>query len=176
MHWKGLRLTATDGSNNGSKRYSAIFPSSAFRHSEHGPRPSTPSATQLARRQSDSGPCSRIDEAESDAVQPTTAERPDEPTENANATPPETPTERRQSLRRSRFNMLRFRHASDPQLSSSYAQADPDAPPVPPLPPRKFYPTSCLSGVSTPLLGVTPLLTVLFQPQPSSPPHRQILI
>lgn len=96
-------------------------------------------------------------------MQPTIAERLDEQTENATATPPETPTERRQSLRRNRFSMLRFRHASDPQLSSSYAQADPDAPPVPPLPPRKFYLPVALPGFP-PLRGVTPLLTVFSSP------------
>ncbi|KAL1964971.1 hypothetical protein VTN77DRAFT_6171 [Rasamsonia byssochlamydoides] len=130
MHWKGLRLATTDG-NNGSKRYSSIFSTPGFRHSEHVPR-SSPSATQLARRRSDSGPRPRTGDPESDALQPDITERLDEQTESADA-PPETPTER-QSLRRSRFNMLRFRHASDPQLSASYAQADPDAPPVPPLP------------------------------------------
>lgn len=42
------------------------------------------------------------------------------------------------SLRRSRFSFMKLRHASDPQLSKSYAKAEPKPPPVPAIPPRKF--------------------------------------
>jgi hypothetical protein len=39
------------------------------------------------------------------------------------------------SLRRNRFSFMRLRHASDPQLSKSYAKAgQQDTPPVPSLP------------------------------------------
>lgn len=41
------------------------------------------------------------------------------------------------SLRRSRFSFMKLRHASDPQLSKSYAKAEPKPPPVPAIPPRK---------------------------------------
>lgn len=45
------------------------------------------------------------------------------------------------SLRRSRFSFMKLRHASDPQLSKSYAKAEPKPPPVPAIP-RK----SCVDG------------------------------
>lgn len=35
-----------------------------------------------------------------------------------------------------RFSLMKFRHASDPQISKSYAAAE--VPPVPPMPPRAF--------------------------------------
>lgn len=41
------------------------------------------------------------------------------------------------STKRNRFNMLRFRHASDPQLSATYSQSEKDVPQVPQVPPRK---------------------------------------
>lgn len=42
------------------------------------------------------------------------------------------------SMKRNRFSMLRFRHASDPQLSVTYSQSEKDVPPMPQVPPRKF--------------------------------------
>jgi hypothetical protein len=147
MHWNKLRLAPTDGNGNGAKRYSSLFPSYASRHSEHVHRPAV-SRTRLDRRLSDSGPRPQLEDAEgSDA-------RSDDPLSGTNhasnghvedendpprASPLATAPERRPSLNRNRFSMLRFRHASDPQLSSTYAQADPDAPPVPDIriPPRK---------------------------------------
>lgn len=42
--------------------------------------------------------------------------------------------------RRNRFSIWRHRHASDPQLATSYERAEEKVPPVPPLPPRKAIP------------------------------------
>lgn len=40
----------------------------------------------------------------------------------------------RPNLRHKRFSFMRLRHASDPQLSKSYAKAGEETPPVPSLP------------------------------------------
>lgn len=53
------------------------------------------------------------------------------------------------SLRRSRFSFMKLRHASDPQLSKSYAKAEPKPPPVPAIPPRKFSFSSSFPFVSS---------------------------
>lgn len=133
MHWKGLRLVA-DGS---SKRQGPIEPPHG-RRSEHLPRPSPPdteprlsesNARSAGLPQHDGSPdsSSRLD-------LPATGD--DDHTEDhsgaaspSHGNPP--------SMRRHRFSFMRFRHASDPQLSKSYSQAEQDAPPVPSLP-RKW--------------------------------------
>jgi hypothetical protein len=135
MPWKGFRLGPSDP-NNESKRHSVIFMGSRVRHSEHAPRP-TPSMDQLARRRSDSGPHPR-DLTETNGTRPSTPKC--STRDGAGAPPkpgksePSQPTDRRQFLLSHRFSMLRFRHASDPQLSTSYVQADRNTPPVPPIP------------------------------------------
>ncbi|OXV06539.1 hypothetical protein Egran_05693 [Elaphomyces granulatus] len=137
MPWKALRLSPFNSSDgNGSKKSNAIFSAVHARHSEHVPRPILPTS-QHARRRSDSGPRPRI--PESNGLQPATLD--DDPTE----TPEETASngnietsilmERRQSVLMNRFSVLRFRHASDPQLSTTFAQADGNTPPLPPMPP-----------------------------------------
>ncbi|KAJ5122708.1 hypothetical protein N7526_009645, partial [Penicillium atrosanguineum] len=50
------------------------------------------------------------------------------------------------SLRRNRFSFMRLRHASDPQLSKSYAKAARDTPPVPSLPPPTIITTAPTSN------------------------------
>lgn len=44
-----------------------------------------------------------------------------------------------QATRQNRFSLLKFRHASDPQLSSTY-NAQAQAPPLPTFPPSKSFP------------------------------------
>lgn len=135
MHWKGLRLVA-DGS---SKRQSIIESQAQGRRSEHLPRPlaaiaepryseSTPRVADLADSEAvhsdgdghapqlqlpaDTGSEAVVARADF-AARPTTENTP--------------------SLRRNRFSFMRLRHASDPQLSKSYAKAE-QKPPVPSLP------------------------------------------
>lgn len=138
MHWKGLRLVA-DGS---SKRQSTVEPQTQARRSEHLPRPSPPEteprysealprspgldipseeARDPARGDdalAETGPSQGV--ARTDFAGPSTGLSADTP-----------------SLRRNRFSFMRLRHASDPQLSKSYAKAAQDTPPVPSLP-RKW--------------------------------------
>ncbi|KAJ5669026.1 hypothetical protein N7462_010096 [Penicillium macrosclerotiorum] len=145
MHWKGLRLVA-DGS---SKRQSTIEPQAQARRSEHLPRPSPPT---IDPRFSESTP--RIpdlvesEHAEADDILPqlngpaergleTSALQPDFA---AGPSTGDTP-----SLRRNRFSFMRLRHASDPQLSKSYAKAaavHTETPPVPSLPPPTIITTA----------------------------------
>lgn len=136
MHWKGLRLVA-DGS---SKRQSTIESHQPQgRRSEHLPRPLAPINEP---RYSESTP-RFSDLVESEDINTDgdgTASRLQVPGERG----PEAPVARvdfpagpsrgdTPSLRRNRFSFMRLRHASDPQLSKSYANAG-EAPPVPSLP------------------------------------------
>lgn len=135
MHWKGLRLVA-DGS---SKRQSVIESQAQGRRSEHLPRPLAPIAEP---RYSESTP-RFADLADSEAVHtdgdghaPQLQLPADTGLEAgvARADFAARPTtENTPSLRRNRFSFMRLRHASDPQLSKSYAKAE-QTPPVPSLP------------------------------------------
>jgi hypothetical protein len=135
MHWKGLRLVA-DGS---SKRQSTIESQPQGRRSEHLPRPL---ATINEPRYSESTPrfSDLADSEEIHADGNGTAPRLRVPGERgleagvarvdfpAGPSTGDTP-----SLRRNRFSFMRLRHASDPQLSKSYAKGE-ETPPVPSLP------------------------------------------
>ena len=147
MPWKALRLSPFNSSDsNGSKKSNAILSGTRARHSEHVPRPILP-ASQLARRRSDSGPRPQI-LTESDGLQPVAldSDPTETPGEAASTGKIETSTsmERRQSVLMNKFSMLRFRHASDPQLSTTFAQGDGKTPPLPPMPPRKSRTFGCL--------------------------------
>lgn len=129
MHWKGLRIGTSD--THDSKRHSIFDP----RFSEQLPRP-TLSTTQVPSRRSESAP--RLAVTESDAntqtAPPGIAVHDSKMgTPAAALTHGATP-----SSRRNRFSFMKLRHASDPQLSRSYAKGEQDVPPVPSLPPRKF--------------------------------------
>lgn len=137
MHRIRARLASSEGNDN--KRYSLIFSPHA-RRSEHVPRPS-PSSSQLDRRLSDSGPRPNVEGSGLDDQKP---ERPnlyerDDSINGSGVTgfSVASSSENSASMKRSRFSMLRFRHASDPQLSTSYSQSASDVPPVPQIPPRK---------------------------------------
>ena len=139
MHRIRARLASSDGNDN--KRYSLIFAPHA-RRSEHIPRPS-PSSSPLDRRVSDSGPRPNVED--DTAVNGEKVERPSiYERDNSNHGSGTTgfsvasTSETSASMKRNRFSMLRFRHASDPQLSVTYSQSEKDVPPMPQIPPRKF--------------------------------------
>ncbi|KAL3480738.1 hypothetical protein BJX99DRAFT_244192 [Aspergillus californicus] len=135
MHWKGLRLGALY--DNESKRNLADTQLQS-RHSEQLARP-TLSTTNLPRH------------SESIPRSPTAAGDDDDrggPAVENNGTHPASNTSLKAKIphvlqstrdnvntRGSRFNLLRLRHASDPQLSKSYAKGEREIPPVPSLPP-----------------------------------------
>lgn len=123
MHWKGLRLVA-DG-----KRQSTMDPQGLSRRSEHLPRPYPPAEPRLSESIPRSpGLSEEVDPglqvpdengsthevSQSDFAGPSSGDRP--------------------NLRHKRFSFMRLRHASDPQLSKSYAKAGEETPPVPSLP------------------------------------------
>lgn len=132
MHWKGLRLVA-----DGSSKRQSTEPQAQARRSEHLPRPSPP-ATEP--RLSESAPRSQgltpLEEhgqsAEGLAVPEAEPDHGVARTDFAGPSSLDT-----SSMRRNRFSFMRLRHASDPQLSKSYAKAQEEAPPVPSLP-RKW--------------------------------------
>lgn len=131
MHWKGLRIGASN--SNDSKRRTFIEPQP--RHSEQLSRPNH-SSTELASRRSESAPRPRHLTEPDEAKQ---AAAPGESTANDSArmeNPGASSNGGIPSWRRNRFSFMRLRHASDPQLSRSYAKGEEDVPPVPSLPRR----------------------------------------
>lgn len=133
MHWKGLRLGPSDNSSN---RRSVIDLLPQARRSEQLPRPSPPA--DLEPRHSESAPRQLLGLSQSKSHQdddPSQREVSDEKeqqgsgmdrTDFASTSTP--------SLRRNRFSFMRLRHASDPQLSKTYAKDQQEAPPVPSIP------------------------------------------
>jgi hypothetical protein len=138
MPWKSLRPTPNDGSV--SKRYSTLFTTSDSSHSQQKSRPSL-SRSPAARRQSDNGPRPILEESDHSTSTIAHLDHQGKHFNGTSETVPDTTTpsslESSQPARRNRFSMLRIRHASDPQLSASYARSAPNSPAVPPLPPRK---------------------------------------
>ncbi|KAL4764917.1 Arf family guanine nucleotide exchange factor SYT1 [Aspergillus foveolatus] len=141
MHWKGLRLGALYDSE--SKRNPAEPQS---RHSEQLAR-STLSATNLPPRISESSACSPnltgldVDgqaESEGNNGAPATGNS------SLMSRVPNALNSSREALNRSgnRFSLMRLRHASDPQLSKSYAKAGTEVPPVPNIPPPTIITTA----------------------------------
>ncbi|GFF32454.1 arf guanine nucleotide exchange factor sec74 [Aspergillus udagawae] len=157
MHWKGLRLGALD--NNDSKRRSVVEPQPLSRHSEQLPRP-TLSTSNLASRHSESAPRSPLlagpdhdDENDHDDH-----ETGDDDNKHLSEGPADTIRSRKGNVgaalvpddastwRRNRFSFMKLRHASDPQLSRSYAKGEEGTPPVPPLPPPTIITTAPTSN------------------------------
>lgn len=141
MHWKGLRLVA-DGS---AKRQSTIEAQPPIRRSEHLPRPhapvDNPRYSESTPRSAANLPVGFVDATTENGA----AQRLQVPTEGSSgpddAAAPHAvmgspPNDETPSLRRNRFSFMRLRHASDPQLSKSYAKAE-GTPPMPSLP-RKY--------------------------------------
>ncbi|OJJ85074.1 Arf family guanine nucleotide exchange factor SYT1 [Aspergillus glaucus CBS 516.65] len=151
MPWRGLRIGIPDDTD--SKRRSVIDLShSQSRHSEQLPRPSV-STSNLVPRHSESTPRTpRLTGADDDGDDnddddaangdnrtshlAVPGDRTDNNNNTGNSPASQSPGEALSgSLRRNRFSFMRLRHASDPQLSKSYAKAEQKPPPVPPLPP-----------------------------------------
>ena len=148
MHWKGLRILfdndskrqPDDKSRHGGKQFSGSSPDLittegspennrppsrlpflSFRHSESAPR--LPPLTDPEEETRLSVPGNG------------TAENGQKPEASSSARP----STDWQSLRKNRFSFWRHRHASDPQLGTSYGKGEEDVPPVPPLPPRMSH-------------------------------------
>ncbi|KAJ5103101.1 hypothetical protein N7532_003630 [Penicillium argentinense] len=153
MHWKGLRLVA----DSSSKRQSTIDPHAHLqpqaRRSEHLPRPSPPATEPRYSESTPRSPGLVPSSENPELAGPSNAARGLQlPGEQGPAldhrvartdfagSAGDTP-----SLRRNRFSFMRLRHASDPQLSKSYAKAE-EAPPVPSLPPPKIITTAPTSN------------------------------
>ncbi|KAJ5523421.1 hypothetical protein N7513_012965 [Penicillium frequentans] len=136
MHWKGLRLVA-----DSSKRQSTIEPQSQSRRSEHLPRPSPPVSDPRLSESTARGPALPPIDGTDDSRLGVPTDIPDHGVAESDfAGPPSGDTP---SLRRNRFSFMRLRHASDPQLSKSYAKAgQQEAPPMPSLPPPKIITTA----------------------------------
>ncbi|KAL3486589.1 hypothetical protein BJX62DRAFT_17936 [Aspergillus germanicus] len=136
MHWKGLRLGALYDSE---KRHLAE-PQLQSRHSEQLHRP-TQSTTNLAPRNSESSPRSPIPAGDDDENGEGGGNKGTFFAGNTSLKSkiPNALHASRDNLhmRGNRFSLMRLRHASDPQLSKSYAKGEADAqtPPVPSIPP-----------------------------------------
>ncbi|KAE8144535.1 hypothetical protein BDV25DRAFT_91292 [Aspergillus avenaceus] len=145
MYWKGLRIGTSDG--NDPKRRSLVEPQSvSSRHSEQIPRP-TLSTTNLAPRRSESAPRSPplVGPDEPDHTDSTGAalaeSRSHTPGKTQHATTGLSVNDG-SNWRFNRFSFMRLRHASDPQLSKTYAKGEEDVPPVPNLPPPTIITTA----------------------------------
>ncbi|GKZ97452.1 hypothetical protein AnigIFM59636_000835 [Aspergillus niger] len=149
MHWKALRLGSSD---NEAKRRSYLYDPPQSRHSEQLPRP-TLSTTALAPRHSESAPRSpslagpddaeHNDDYRADGPGLTQSRsRADEPTLKSRNTGNSLLPGSGPNWRMNRFSFMRLRHASDPQLSKSYAKAEQEIPPVPSLPPPTIITTA----------------------------------
>ena len=168
MPWKGLRIGVSDGPD--SQKQSVVDrPQPQSRHSEQLPRPSL-STSNLVPRHSESTPRSpRLTGADDDDGDDddddangdsrachlgapegrTDTNRPASPNSGNSPASPSPGEALSGSLRRNRFSFMKLRHASDPQLSKSYAKAEQKPPPVPSIPPRKSY---CGPFLHSPLL------------------------
>jgi hypothetical protein len=138
MHWKGLRL----GALYDSEKRHLTEPQIQSRHSEQLHRP-TQSTTNLAPRNSESLPRSPIS-AEDDNDHGESGGNKGTFFAGNTSLKSKLPSALHASrdnlhMRGNRFSLMRLRHASDPQLSKSYAKGEAEAqtPPVPSIPPRK---------------------------------------
>ncbi|KKZ64014.1 hypothetical protein EMCG_01675 [[Emmonsia] crescens] len=129
MTWKGFRFGGTVDHDSHPQLQQSLSPAGPFpvRHSEQIPRSTFPMG-QLIPRFSEStanSPLageSQVAERSPPVVDPPAVSR---RKSDHNA--------KQQTTLRNKFSLMRFRHASDPQLSASYNQAG--TPPVPSLPP-----------------------------------------
>jgi hypothetical protein len=127
---RGEQSTEEDG-NRDLRRHSAFSASSPSSHCENAPRPS-PSMDHLpsSRTAGSAGPSPLAREFGLES--PPTGENKDlNPMDAAGSTLHE-PTPKQH-----RFSLMKFRHASDPQLSTTYS-AQSAAPPVPNFPPSEY--------------------------------------
>ncbi|QVM07609.1 hypothetical protein D8B26_002307 [Coccidioides posadasii str. Silveira] len=78
---------------------------------------------------------------------------------------------RAQNTKRNRFSLLRFRHASDPQLSASYQEAE--APPIPPIPESAQPPKIITTSPTTDDLGQAAKRKSIFKMSHPKAPHEK---
>ena len=144
MHWKGLRIFF-DGNNESSKKPSPI---NSVHHGEKLPDVIDTDNSRPPSRL----PFLSFRHSESIPRLPPFAD-PEEERRLGNGSDDQRPPGRSsssrlsadwQTVRRNRFSFWRHRHASDPQLATSYEKGEANSvPPVPPLPPRKITPLAC---------------------------------
>ncbi|KMU85372.1 guanyl-nucleotide exchange factor Sec74 [Coccidioides immitis H538.4] len=79
---------------------------------------------------------------------------------------------RAQNTKRNRFSLLRFRHASDPQLSASYQEAE--APPIPPIPESAQPPKIITTSPTTDDLDQAAKRKSIFKMSHPKAPHEKI--
>ncbi|KAJ5084131.1 hypothetical protein NUU61_008710 [Penicillium alfredii] len=142
MHWKGLRLVP-DGS---SKRQSTLDPYAQSRRSEHLPRPSPPATEPRLSESTTRLPGLAEPDGTSTALLGLEVPENGQPdgvtcTDFGSSSAGDT-----SSVLRNRFSFMRLRHASDPQLSKTYAKDQDTVPPVPSLPPPKIITTAPTSN------------------------------
>ncbi|OAX81132.1 hypothetical protein ACJ72_04525, partial [Emergomyces africanus] len=126
MTWKGFRLGGSAVDHDSQPQRSLSPGPSPVRHSEQIPR-STFTMGQLIPRFLESTASSPL------AGEPQVAE-PSPPNDHPTVSGIKSDhNAKQQSTLRNKFSLMRFRHASDPQLSASYQQAG--TPPLPALPP-----------------------------------------
>ncbi|OAS99302.1 guanyl-nucleotide exchange factor, variant [Blastomyces dermatitidis ER-3] len=159
MTWKGFRLGGTD--DHDSQLQQSLSPGSVpVRHSEQIPR-SPLTMGQLIPRFSESTANSPL-VGESKVVEPSSPP-PDEPPAASRSTSDH--NAKQQMTLRNRFSLMRFRHASDPQLSVSYNEAG-TPPPVPSLPPP---PTIITTSPTLPIQKPAPKRKSRFKPSSEKP-------
>ncbi|PGH13084.1 hypothetical protein AJ80_06456 [Polytolypa hystricis UAMH7299] len=124
MPWKGWKHSESGGNNApGRNTPNAEAPT---RHSEHVPRSLHPEDYSVSRLSESTTDLPLAGDSQA-AAQTHAGDNPNETGRNSDH------TSNQQTARRKRFSMMRFRHASDPQLSASFNQSKP--PPVPAVPP-----------------------------------------
>ncbi|WEW57829.1 hypothetical protein PRK78_003296 [Emydomyces testavorans] len=133
MPWKGLRLGGV-GQKSGSEKAQKWDPCAPSRLSEQLPR-AIYSSEQIAPRASES------------LVAPSNVPSMSFDNGERNITGSPGRIIRAQNTKRNRFSLLRFRHASDPQLSASYQDAE--RPPVPSIPASAQPPTIIRTSPTT---------------------------
>lgn len=114
MPWKGLKFGAADDIE--TRKETAVDTVQQPRRSEHIPR----QRANFFPRHSES----------------TTTISKEDGSNGTDVPPPPTNNAQQQNKKRGRFNLMRLRHASDPQLSTSYKNAERSS--IPPVPPRKL--------------------------------------
>ncbi|KAK2746101.1 hypothetical protein FQN57_003441 [Myotisia sp. PD_48] len=128
MPWKLLR--SSGATNNESDGTTVVYPEKPARRSEHTPRPTHPAALSLPRLSE-----SVARSTTSPEIIGASSQHLSNDGNNNTKSGYLDPMLSQQNKKRHRFSLLKFRHASDPQLSTSYQQSQVEPPPVPALPP-----------------------------------------
>lgn len=140
LPWKGFRNDNTN--DNDASSGDPGNPEIVGRHSDHIFRPSPTEQQRPSSPVVESNPRFQLpDDSQMDldpgALNNTkTRKRELDPTRRQH---------QQQTAKRNRFSLMRFRHASDPQLSASFQKSE-----APPVPPRKNIPSSLFSYIFFP--------------------------